>query len=406
MPTSFLRAAFCRVAAVWTLWLGSELCAAATLERYDGQINRVQLEHLLSRAVSMEGLLHEHGNLDDEIRFLKNTGVRFAGRTIYLWGGEKNLPAALNAARLREGKVHQALPELMLQAALFEIVTEAVETQIIPSSVAKEFGHPAPPRPFSYTAMLFPETKRRNQWGKGSSVPDITQAETQMWFYYLATRYIDLGVEAIHFGQVALMGARDPQNRAWDSLLTRVRRYARQHARRGIVLCDAHVPRGGILVDERLLLDFHSFPLRIDEVPDRPLKGVLKMGYLDSLYGRSKGGTTPSGWSCEHLPYLVEFDNFGRSGREGQNIGKHWIWGYDEISWFARLPRAERDRWLRYAWNWVREHDPNGYVQMPGSRTLAAAVDGKSWYWASDPTPACPAGFGDESTIREIWQGD
>jgi hypothetical protein len=379
---------------------------AAGLERFNGRMTRPHLEYYLSRAITMEGLLAEHGNLDDEIRLLKQTGARFAGRVLYLWGGERNLEAALKAARARERKVHAAMPDLMLQAAVFEIVSQDVETQPVPPRVFAEFRLPVEKRSFSYDAMLFPKGKYHNHWGKGKSVPDITRPETQMWFYYLATRYIDLGIEAIHFGQVDLMGAGDRDHAAWDGLLTRVRSYARTHARRGIVLCDAHVPHGGIVVGERLLLDFHSFPLRIDEDTEHPPQGVLRMGYLDSLYGRSKGGTTPSGWTCEHLPYLVELDNFGRSRREGKNIGGCWIWGYDEISWFAHLKREQRDQWLRYASRWIGEHDPNGHLEMPGSRTLAVPVNGADWYWASDPGPLCPTGFGDESTIRELWQND
>jgi hypothetical protein len=376
----------------------------AALERFDGRITRPQLEHYLSRAITMEGLLHEHGDLDDEIRFLKHSGARFAGRAIYLWGGERNLELLLEKAKHRERKLHAALPEIILQAAIFEIITEDVGREPLPAWVSKEFGASGAARNFSYDAMLFPDGKFRNHWRKGASVPDISRTETQMWFYCLAARYIDLGVEALHFGQVELMGARDRKHEAWEGLLARVRAYARLHARRGIVLCDAHVPRGGILLGTRLLFDFHSFPLRIAEVPNRPLEGELRMGYADSLYGRSKGGTAPSGWTCEHLPYLVEFDNFGRSRREGKHLGSPWIWGYDEISWFARRTRPERAAWLRYCWQWVREHDPNGYVEMPGSRTLAVPVEGKNWYWASDPSPACPTGFGDEATIREIWQ--
>jgi hypothetical protein len=381
-------------------------CSAAEpkLQHFDGRVSRPQLEFFLERAITMEGLLHEHGDLVDEMRFLRKTGARFAGRTIYLWGGERNLDLLLEQGQLREHKLHTALPQLMLQAAIFEIVTEDVGTQALPEWVAKEFAVSETARNFSYDAMLYPNGKFRNHWRKGASVPDISQAETQMWFYYLAARYIDLGVEAIHFGQVELMGARDPKREAWDGLLARVRAYARAHARRGIVLCDAHVPSGGILLGSRLLFDFHSFPLRIAEVADRPLEGELRMGYKDSLYGRSKGGTTPSGWTCEHLPYLVEFDNFGRSRREGKRIGGAWIWGYDEISWFARMTATERAAWLKYAWQWVREHDADGYVEMPGSRTLAMPVDGKKWYWASDPGPKCPTGFGDEAAIRDIWK--
>jgi hypothetical protein len=382
---------------------GNAADAAPKLERFDGQITRAQLERYLSRAVTMEGLLHEHGDLNDEVRFLKRIGARFAGRAVYSWGGERGLEPAIEQAKLRERKLHAALPELMLQAAIFEIVSEDAGMHSVPAWVFKEFGVSEAPRKFSYEAMLYPDGKFRNNWRKGASVPDIAQPETQMWFYYLAVRYIDLGVEAIHFGQVELMGRRDRKREAWDSLLARVRAYAKTHARRGIVLCDAHVPSGGILVGGRLLFDFHSFPLRIAEVPDRPLEGELRKGYKDSLYGRSKGGTTPSGWTCEHLPYLVELDNFGRSRREGKQIRGAWIWGYDEISWFARMPRPERGAWLRYASKWVRDNDPDGYLQMPGSRTLAVPVEGKNWYWASNPGPGCPTGFGDEDAIREIW---
>ena len=139
-------------------------------------------------------------------------------------------------------------------------------------------------------------------------------------------------------------------------------------------------------------------------IRDRPHEGALRMGYLDSIYGRSAGGLTPSGWRCEHLPYLVEFDNFEPSGREGENIGGHWIWGYDEISWFAHQSESYRNRFLRYAWNWVRSHDPNGFLQMPGSRCLSSPVGRCNWYFANRRTAKVPCGFNQEDTIRDIWQ--
>jgi hypothetical protein len=186
-------------------------------------------------------------------------------------------------------------------------------------------------------------------------------------------------------------------------MMARVRKYADKNARRHFLLADAHVPGGGIVHDGRLLFDFHSFPLRIDEVVTEPQKGILKVGYLDSIFTRSKGGITPSGWRCDSLPYIVELDNFGSSRRPGQNIGAHYIWGYDEICWFAHQPAEYRNYWLRYAWDWIRKHDPNGYLQMPGSRTLADPVGDKSWYWANTPSKAVPTGFGQENTIKQIW---
>jgi hypothetical protein len=158
---------------------------------------------------------------------------------------------------------------------------------------------------------------------------------------------------------------------------------------------------------EHLLFDFHSFPLRIVEVPERPQEGLLKMNALDSIYGRSMGGIAPSGWPCEHLPYLVELDNWAVSKRPGQpGLGGCWVWGYDEMSWFAHQDKAYRNQWLRYAWSWVRQHDPNGHFQLPGSRVLHAPVAGQACYFANTKSQAVPTGFGQEQTIQAIWAED
>jgi hypothetical protein len=153
----------------------------------------------------------------------------------------------------------------------------------------------------------------------------------------------------------------------------------------------------------KLLFDFHSFPLRIVEVAGQPYKGVLKVGYSDSIFLKSRGGITPSGWSCEHLPYLVEFDNFGRS-KPGEPSKSPFIWGWDEITWFSLLPEAERNDWLRFAWKWVKDTDPDGHLQMPGSRVLSPGrPDAPRWYWANAKSEACPQGFKTEGTIKELW---
>jgi hypothetical protein len=171
-----------------------------------------------------------------------------------------------------------------------------------------------------------------------------------------------------------------------------------------MVIMDSHVPSGGLVRSGQLLMDFHSFPLRIMETPNKPQEAILKVGFADSIYGRSKGGTTPSGWTCEHLLYLVEIDNWGVSKTPGQpKAGSIWIWGYDEITWFAHQNQPYRSNWLRYAHAWVRRTDTNGHLQMPGSRTLVSPRDDLRWYYANKPSPAVPNGFGDEEAIRVIW---
>lgn len=152
---------------------------------------------------------------------------------------------------------------------------------------------------------------------------------------------------------------------------------------------------------------FIRFPIRPAEVPDKPEDAVLKMGYVNSIYGRSLGGITPSGWSCEHLPYLVEFDNGGRRIEdEGKPNRGRSLWGYDEIGWFAHQSDAFRNQWLRYVWNWVRTNDPNGFLEMPGSRPIIAPVNGSNYYFANMPSKAMPDGFGQEDTIKDIWARD
>ncbi len=365
------------------------------------------LENYLSRAVTSQDLLTDSRILDANIAMLKNIGAKFAGRAVYRWGTEAQLPEILQTAKKNAAKVHQADAEIILQAAAFEIVTTEVERLAVPARVFKAFGRPVESRNFSYASMLFPKGTMKDHWSKGSSVPDISRPETKLWFYYLAACYIDIGVEAIHFGQVELMGRNDPDCRHWDEVLKHVRRYAARNARRRFVLCDGHVPSHGLMRGKRTLLDFNSFPLLVVEVPERPQEGVLKMGHLDTIYGRSRGGRTPSGWQCEHLPYLVEVDNWGSSKQPGKpGLGGGWVWGYDEMSWFAHQDEAYRNHWLRYAWRWVREHDPAGFLQMPCSRVVHSPVEGRWWYWANSPSKAIPHGYNQEPTIKAIWAAD
>ena len=117
-----------------------------------------------------------------------------------------------------------------------------------------------PNRNFHYAEMLYPDGHFVNHWGDGSSVPDMSRLETRMWFYFLATSYIDVGIEAIHVGQVGLMDNNDPGHAGWLDMLGRVRAYAHQHARRHLLICDAHTPTGGYVENRGCCLIFTLFP--------------------------------------------------------------------------------------------------------------------------------------------------
>ncbi|MBN1846594.1 MAG: hypothetical protein JW810_12980 [Sedimentisphaerales bacterium] len=398
---------------VWAVCFGAAAPGSGAAEgAYDfsGTISRPVLENYLARAITMADMLNGervedslHGSVRENLRFIDRVGAKFIGRALFMWGGEERLEGLLTRARPLAEQVHAQDPQVILQAAVFEIITDQVNQIPVPAEVLAQFGQEPRERNFRCAEMVYPEGMGRAPWGPNAFVPDMSRLETRMWFYYLACRYIDIGVEAIHFGQVEIMDQRDPNHVHWRDMLRRVRQYAGRNARRNMVLCDAHVPSGGIAPEGRLLFDFHSFPLRIEEVPDQPGLGVLQVGYLDSIFGRSRGGAAPSGWRCEHLPYLVELDNWGSSRRGGQNIDGCWCWGYDEICWFAHQPQEYRNQWLRYAWKWVRQTDANGFLQMPAGRVLADPVGPVRWYWGHRPSDAVPHGFNQEETIRSIW---
>jgi hypothetical protein len=283
------------------------------------------------------------------------------------------------------------------------MISRDVNNVKIPTWVFKEFDLPAKDRTFSYEGMLNPDGKLVNHWGSGS-VPDVTQIETQMWFFYLAGVYMNIGCEALHLGQVRLIGMADPNLKEWSILLTRIRTYAKTHARRHLVLLDAHVPTWGMIVNGVSLLDFNSFPLRIKEMPEKPFEAVLEVDYLDAIFKKSKSCITPSGWSCESLPYLVELDNYGRgSNANVADTSSIFVWGWDEISWFSLQDEAYRNQWLEYAHRWIRQTDPNGHLQMPVNRMISCPNETNGSYRANTQSSSCPIGYSQEETIKKIW---
>ena len=410
------------VFAILQLQLAPKVAAAETESaaqqpdyHFDGTISREVLENYLDRSVTMAFFLvtgvvergrGEYLYREDDIRLIRNIGAKFIGRALYRWGGESRLnePAFWSGAETIIRRVHAFDPDVIFQGCLFESISRDVNRVMIPAWVFKEFERPVEDRHFSYDAMLNPDGKLARHWGR-SGVPDVTQLETQMWFFYLGAAYINTGCEALHLGQVRLIGMADPDLKHWSGLLKRIRAHARVHARRHLVLLDAHVPRHGMIVDGVSLLDFNTFPLRIKEVVDKPYQGILEVGHLDALFKKSKGCITPSGWSCDSLPYLVELDNYGRDRNKANIADTHsiFVWGWDEISWFSLQPGDYRNQWLVYAHDWIKKIDPSGHLQMPVSRMISCPNDTGGNYRANTRSPDCPVGYSQEETIKAIW---
>ncbi|MDB6122958.1 MAG: hypothetical protein JWQ71_1951 [Pedosphaera sp.] len=408
----FARIVCLIAAALACLLVGQRACALDTNStvrpggfQFDGKISRQVLENYLSRSICIEGILNGRGPLADDIRMLTNSGAKYVARALCLWGAENNFLANIKRAKDEARQVLAADPEIVLEGCVFEIVGPRVSQIAIPDWVFKDIGQPVEQRNFRYEDMIYPPGQRRPMGN--AQVPDESRMETQLWFYYQAASYIDVGCEGIHFGQVEIMNRNDHGNTNWFRLIGLIRDYAAKHARRHMVLCNGHVPTGGLMHAGNPILDFNAFPLRIKETPEKPQEAILQVGFTDGIYGRSKGGKTFSGWTCEHLPYIVEFDNYGRSRHPGQANAQGeflWVWGYDEITWFGLQSQKYRAKWLQYAWDWVRNTDTNGYVEMPGGRTASAAD--MRWYYANNPSDVVPTGLGDEAAIHAVWAKD
>ena len=375
----------------------------------------------LSKAITMSGYLSPNissdtrvsKNVSDSVRVLRTTGARYAGRSIFLWGDEQLLPQMLTAALPNTVTTHNMNPELILEAAIFEIVTKVgVESLFIPSFVFQAFQLVPENRTFNYSALLFPDGTYVNLWGVDKSVPDLTQLEARLWFFYMAAQYMSINIEALHMGQIMLMSKNDRGMLHTSDLLNKIRTHAMYHARRGFILCNAHVyedPFVHFNFTLQLIFDFHAFPSRPVPNMTRPKLEhcYLKKDFENAIYGKSAGGISVSGWKTMSLPYLVELDNYdctNHPGIQDPNDTAH-PFGWDEISWYAHQSVEYRNSWLLESVKWLQLNDPVGYLEMPGMRCLCDStfVDHINVGYYSASSGVDPVGFDQEDAIVAAW---
>ena len=387
---------------------------------FDGSVSHDVLCRYLSRATHLTGDVGNINKADHIRKFILNTGAKYICRAACCWSPSPEDYETYPAQKKLIDQVHEQDPDVVFEACVFECIGPGVNNIPIPAYVFEEYGLPVEERCFSFDAMKFEDGRYRDQWGAGTTVPDITRKETQMFLYYRACAYIDNGYEALHMGQVHLIGAKDVGWRCWTDLLSRIREYASTHARRHFVFINAHT-HGIEGADGTLLFDFHMYPSR--PVTDtsqtahfptenNPQNAYLKSGYGDAIYGKSLGGVTPSGWECDSLPYLVELDNFGdQESQLFQPIADGLrVWGMDEITWFANQPKEYRAEFLRYAYYWMQYYaGGEGFFSMPGQRLARIYREDKSiqdWAYYGFSKANFKKGNDDEEIIKKIWAGE
>ena len=390
--------------------------------QFSGGISQEVLCNYLSRSIIYSDEERADYGLTGEetVRFILHLGAKYIGRANTKWSPSADDVAEIASRKAELATVHAADPDVVFEACIFECINkDDIPSIEIPAWVFTAFGRQPESRHFRYEDMIFADGRFLNQWGEDFSVPDMTREETQMLFYYRARLFIDAGYEGLHMGQVHLIGANDTDWKCWTKVLNMIRDYARVHARRKFVLINAHT-HGIIDGDGLLMFDFHAFPMRLASPPGsvahRPAEGdpqlaIVQAGNVDAIYGRSLGGKTHSGWSCNRLPYFVEFDNFGYcEGRvDTPDNLDHFIWGKDEISWYADQPKSYRREFVNYAYRTIRDLGDEGFLELPGRRncpTRDAAGGFIKGYYAADNPRFYDKGCGDEEFLRDVWIAD
>ena len=255
----------------------------------DGVMSEEVLHNYLSRAITQTEFLSDaetstdgvYGTQDDE-RMLLNVGAKFIGRALYQWNKETNFKddAWIAAARAKVDRMHGQDPDLLFQAAMFETVSTQVNDIPVPEWVFRAFSKQPEVRNFRFDDIRDENGLYWGQWGENTCVPDMSREEAQMWFYFMAVKYMEAGAEAFHCGQVHLMasmGDSDNGYAGYRNLLSKIREVAKTKAIRGTVIMDAHLSNGGIVIDGRHLFDFVSFPLRPKLSNSRMVRLVLLM---------------------------------------------------------------------------------------------------------------------------------
>ena len=360
---------------------------------FDGSMPRSVLEYYLSRAATAAGL-YQSDTLDDDIRVILRLGLKFLGRFTGIWKAETTDDVHFARTRAAAEKIHAADPEIILQACIFEAVyREDLERTPIPARVFEAFGLPAEDRCFNYDAVTL----------RGDVIPDISAVETQMWFYYRGIGYIDCGCEAFHMGQIHLYTARDRAHTAIGRVLSMLRAYGKDHARRHKVIFDAH--SHSLVVNGVSLLDYNAMPFTRYPVLDRPGEKLVLV-----REGKSGGGISQEGVYEKALPFLYEYDNWG--GRDnwayenltyGQRAWAQW-WGNDQITWFATQDEASRNAFLEYTFKWTAINNPDGFFAFPLRRGVGgdALENNADQYRLNNRSAACPHGFSQEDAAAAL----
>lgn len=453
MKLTFLKKVLFCMLAIFSIYNSGSLlaqCIGDPLNPYYfcNSISRSTLNKYLNKAAAYSYVTEDtyctSPEFDEDIEMLNRLQPKWLGRVAgQWWDCGSNDPNEFSNAEIIADRIHTEVNEyIILQAGIYENVNPALSATgdwnvQIPNYVLTEFGQPTTPTQFFEHDLI--------TYNSYSNIPDLSKLQARMWFYYRATKYIDAGYEALHFGIFNIMNDNDPRNEHWNNLLVKIRAYATTHARRGIVLTDAHVEQcmsgndkpylfDAAMSQIKFLFDYLSVTMEPDEygVPisnpanpffDNKDRQVKINENACTIYAEQYGGNTAQAWGWSYsdshpLPTLIEFDNGGANVFDCEGLKtidgfqcnidddpeletpEYLTWGFGgESVWFPLQSDGYRNYFNTYAHSTIKEISPDLFLRM----NLRMPYTYSGAPWPGIIYNAKIEEFNDESTIKWIW---
>jgi len=307
--------------------------------------------------------------------FLRYTGIKYIHWSHLLWG---QAPPEWNTLSAEIDAVHGSDwgCDVVYEAGVMEAIYRSqIDKAAIPDWLyqsMEELGinktrRPGPngPRFFSYESMF---DRTADKWPKDhigrwvrdkdgkdqGSVPDITMVETQLWFAYLMTEYIDAGFEGIFFGQYELVGARDEGSECLWELTQFAKRLAAARGYRHAVFLSTHhycvAYKGQLSPDSPTIFTHMTWPSRLFYSSKHDFG--METGLNATNDGQHRTAAELQMVVKKppfDLPVLIEIDNYGPSP-PGSPIACN-AEGDDEITAYKKKPHSARSAFLKYYYN-------------------------------------------------------
>lgn len=374
------------------------------------------LNNYLSHTVNYAINRSDEEQFKEDIRFLTNIGAKYIQRAGGEWIPTLECEKVYPKVKEMFEYAHSIDPYIIFEAAVFECITEDISTIPIPEWVFEAFNLPVEKRNFSPANCYFPDGYGKDIHGETMHAPDIRQTETQMFFYYKACKYISLGYEALHMGQTLMTGKYDNNFECWTKVITMIRAYAKENARRGYVIINSH-DHGKLKHSEtgNYLVDLIMAPMRahaakgeVDHMPteENPQRCIIEKGWWnDSPYQAGYTGVTPCGEKVEKYPYLVEFDNYGNSRPGEEGVADSYVWGLDENSWYCNQPRWYRKEFTKYMLDTLDSFEENGHLSILAHRgSFFNTTTRQQEQFYANSTEFMASGRDDEQWLKELLE--